>query len=152
MDPYFEHLEPETEPPGWLAAILIAVAMAVLFVWLSTAAIGADARNIVITDGDTFKCDIALGFDVVLHDQSVRIKGFDAWESTRRRRTVRVTERELGKGLEAKAALANLLHHAEHVGLVEADGRDPYGRRLLWVYADGKEVGAILRAQGHERK
>jgi endonuclease YncB( thermonuclease family) len=151
MTPYFDDDDLSADPPYWWQSLVIAIALAVLMV-VCAAASAADARNIVITDGDTFKCDIALGFDTVIEDQAVRINAYDAWETSRRRQTVKITDAELAKGMQAKAALANLLHHADHVGLVEVKGRDPYGRRLLWVYADGKEVGAILRAQGHERK
>jgi endonuclease YncB( thermonuclease family) len=119
---------------------------------LTATASAAECRHVRVLDGDTFVSDIELGFDVVLHQQTIRIHGYDAWESSYRRQTVIFAKDELAKGALAKAALEKLLGSASKVVVQEVAGRDPYGRQLLDVFADGKEVGAILRAQGHERK
>ena len=41
-------------------------------------------RLIKIIDGDTFDCDIDLGFDVILSKQRIRLSGLDTWESRTR--------------------------------------------------------------------
>ncbi len=107
--------------------------------------------NPVVHDGDTFVCDIVLGFDVVLRDQHVRVNAFDAWEVSRVRQTVKITDGELQKGLLAKAALVKLFAEAKLIQVIEPAARDPYGRRLLWVYVDGQELGGVMRKAGHER-
>lgn len=108
--------------------------------------------NIRVHDGDTIKADVVLGFGLVWHDRDIRVAGFDAWESNRARRTVKVTAGEIEKGKLATAALEQLLGSAKRVSVLESSGpRDPHGRVLLWVFADGKEIGATMRAAGHER-
>jgi len=111
---------------------------------------GATLANVKIHDGDTFVADIVLGFDIVLAQQTVRIFAFDAWEVSRQRQTVTITDGELAKGQLAKAALEKLFASGV-VTVVESGKRDPYGRRSLWVFVDGKEVGALMRADGWER-
>ena len=110
---------------------------------------GAELRRIRCLDGDTIVADISLGFDVVLAQQTIRIHNYDAWETSYRRQTIEYATDELAKGALAKAALEKLL--TGKVTVLEVAGRDPYGRRLLEVYADGVNVGETLRAQGHER-
>lgn len=119
---------------------------------LAVATDAAELANIKVIDGDTFRADIQLGFGVTLPAQDVRVMGFDAWETSYRRKTVNIVPSELVRGQQAKKALEKLLSGAKIVTAIEPTDKDPYGRRLLWVYADGKEIGAILRAQGHERK
>lgn len=117
-----------------------------------SSALAAEAKIVKVIDGDTFTADLHVGFDIVLSGQTVRIYGFDAWELSRARRTVNVTDAEIAKGKSAKIALEQLLRGAERVEVREVMGRDPFGRRLLEVYADGKEVGRTMRDKGHERK
>lgn len=116
---------------------------------LTSTATAAELRHIRTLDGDTIVADIALGFDVVLAQQTIRIHNYDAWETSYRRQTIEYATDELAKGALAKAALEKLL--TGKVTAQEVAGRDPYGRRLLEVYADGVNVGETLRAQGHER-
>jgi endonuclease YncB( thermonuclease family) len=122
------------------------IALLLLF---TSAANAAELRHIRCLDGDTIVASIDLGFDVILDQQTIRIHGYDAWETSYRRQTIRYAPDELAKGALAKAALEKLL--TGKVTVQEVAGRDPYGRRLLEVYADGVNVGETLRAQGHER-
>ncbi len=132
---------------------LIAIIVALVYVaCVVKACYSAEARSIIVLDGDTFRSDLHLGFDVVLHDQTVRIHNFDAWEVSRKRRTVTIDNAELEKGEKAKQALAAMLHSAKRVEVVESGERDPYGRRSCAVYVDGKSAVDALRAGGHERK
>jgi endonuclease YncB( thermonuclease family) len=112
-----------------------------------------------VLDGDTIEADIMLGFDVTLDDQSIRLQGFDAWEVSRRRRTVTVTDDELAKGAIAKKELTELL--ATHKGRIylrpAKEGRGVYGRVVgyLVIYTkDGDiiDVDKWMKGRGHARE
>jgi len=133
----------------FLAAATIAVATLLFGGNLFPIGNAAECRHIRVLDGDTFVASIDLGFDVILDAQTIRIHNYDAWETSYRRQTIEYATDELAKGALAKAALEKLL--TGKVTVQEVAGRDPYGRRLLDVYADGVSVGETLRAQGHER-
>jgi len=143
-----EVIAPVDSVAGRVAKVL-SHALAILLLLTSTAA-AAECRNIRCLDGDTLVADIDLGFDVVLSQQTIRIHNYDAWETSYRRQTIVFAKDELAKGALAKAALEKLLTGSK-VTVEEVAGRDPYGRRLLDVYANGVNVGETLRAQGHER-
>jgi endonuclease YncB( thermonuclease family) len=111
-----------------------------------------------VHDGDTFTGSVALGFDLQLASQPIRLAEFDAWEITRGRFGDKTTEAELLKGQKAKADLETLLRKAKHVyGLtVNKSGREKYGRLLLKVKIVDEEgrvqdVAELMRAMGHER-
>jgi micrococcal nuclease len=61
------------------------------------------ATLVKIIDGDTFDCDIDLGFNVWMHKQRVRLYNIDTPES----RTRNLAEKALG--LKAKQLLTDLL-------------------------------------------
>jgi hypothetical protein len=111
--------------------------------------------SISVYDGDTITADVHLGLDVVLHDQRVRLTGFDAWELTRARRTVEITDEELVKGRKARDALQELLGAGAAYLVPEARGKDPYGRllgRLIVGTSDGPlDVAKQMRMAGHDR-
>lgn len=108
-----------------------------------------------VHDGDTATVDVLFPWGVTLTDQSVRMQGFDAWEVTRTRQTVRVTDAEIERGKAARDALKRLLETADAVYLSPADERDPYGRlpAFVVVWYDGKliEVSAWMTEHGHAR-
>jgi endonuclease YncB( thermonuclease family) len=111
--------------------------------------------SVSVYDGDTITCDVHLGLDVVLHDQRVRLAGFDAWELTRARRTVNVTEEEIAKGEKARDYLQELLGAGAAYLVPEVRGKDPYGR-LLGRLVVGTEEGPLdvaeqMRRDGHDR-
>ena len=64
-----------------------------------------------IVDGDTFDCDIDLGFSVVLSKQRIRLMGVDTWESRTR------DKEEKAKGLIAKQFTKDMLEGAEEITL-----------------------------------
>lgn len=112
----------------------------------------------VVIDGDTLDVDIALPFDVVLRNQRLRCSDFDAWESTRRRRTIEITEAELAKGQRASTELRDMLKSADGLWIRSAwpTERDAYGRILAVVYVDPKDGGmqqlaTWMRNMGHVR-
>jgi endonuclease YncB( thermonuclease family) len=136
---------------------LIATIAALVFIaCVAKAARSAEAVNITVIDGDTFRASIELGFGVVLKDQTVRIYKFDAWETAKHRQTLDLSplewNEEIRKGISAKFALEKLLKEAKKVEVREVQGRDPWGRLLLECYADGLHVGDTMTAKGHARK
>lgn len=96
-----------------------------------------------IHDGDTLTATIALGFGIQLVKVNIRAWGYDAWEITKTRRTVKVTPEEIRKGAFARDALKLLWSNAglwaEETGI-----RDPYGRvscKLWSKWVNSKAVG-----------
>jgi endonuclease YncB( thermonuclease family) len=123
---------------------------------IAAPAYGAELTDYTVLDGDTVRGSIDLGFGVVLKDQTIRIYGFDAWESTKHRQTLDLTpkewEQEIIKGKVAKTSLESLLKLAKKVRVHEVSGEsDPYGRRLAEIYADDRHVGDAMKAKGHAR-
>jgi hypothetical protein len=90
-------------------------------------------------DGDTFKADILLPWGVTLRDQHVRCAGYDAWEITRGRQTVEVTDAEIEKG---KAALAGLQGLCSGAVPFLSPVYDAKGRQLDSVY--GRLQGRLI--------
>ena len=90
--------------------------------------------NIRVIDGDTVEADIHLPLDIVVQKQSIRLAGYDAWESSKRRRSVNVTDEEVIKGKEATEALEALLASGSvSIKILSERSRDSYGsaRRSL---------------------
>ena len=111
--------------------------------------------SVSVYDGDTVTADVHLGLDVVLRGQRIRLAGLDAWEITRARRTVEITDEELVKGQQARDGLRELLGAGAAYLVPEARGKDPYGR-LLGRLVVGTERGPIdvaqqMRFRGHDR-
>lgn len=111
-----------------------------------------------IKDGDTGQVDIILPFPpgLILEDQDCRFQGYDAWESSKRRTAVRVTDEEVRKGKIAAAALTELAANADKAYLAPvAEGQFSYGRQegYLILWDDGKEidVAAWMKSHGHCR-
>ena len=94
-----------------------------------------------VVDGDTVDVTLALGFDVKLHKQRVRLHGIDPPES----RTRNLEEKKLG--LAAKERLKELC-----VGRfkVKSLGKGKYGRVLGIPYTeDGQDICQLLIDEGH---
>jgi hypothetical protein len=113
-----------------------------------------------VKDGDTIQADIHLGFDVVLNDQSIRCSDYDAWESSKRRRSVNVTDEEVEKGRLATVYLQELLGSSK-VFLQESGqkkSRDVYGRVLGKLHVQKQNqrylerVSTLMKAGGHLRE
>ena len=112
-------------------------------------------NNIIIIDGDTIKGNIEVGRSIVLIDQYIRLLGYDAWECSRRRRTVNITDEELVKGKLAQVALSKLIEESVGVYLTD-DGLDNYGRHLGYlrvIQEDGSVVCVEkwMKENGHQR-
>ena len=114
--------------------------------------------NIRVIDGDTVEADIQLPLDIVVQKQSIRLAGYDAWEASKRRRSVNVTDEEVIKGKEATEALEALLASGSvSIKMLPKRSRDSYGRVLgeAFVYwADSAEPISVkdhMIKNGHSR-
>lgn len=131
-----------------------------------TAAIAAPPRVLVpcdvtaVKDGDTIEATIRLPYPpgLVLENQDVRLQGFDAWESSKRRKAVNVTDTEVRKGKVAAAALAKLVIDSEAAYLAPVETPQfSYGRQEGFLYLYDAEtdtltdVAAWMAEQGHCR-
>lgn len=114
-----------------------------------------------VKDADTVVADVTLPFPpgLVLHDQDVRLQGFDAWETSRRRTAVRVTDAEIRKGKAATAALEALVAESERCYLAPVEhSQFTYGRLegyLILYDADTDRVTEVAdwaRENGHCRE
>lgn len=111
-----------------------------------------------VHDGDTIQVTIKFPWGISLGPEWVRTSSYDAWEITKTRRTVVITDEELVKGREAKAAIEDLFAGGKvYVAPVEPEGsRDVYGRILADFYlvpGSGKviDVAAWMKKNGHDR-
>lgn len=156
-DPFSNDDDYGFEPPSWPQAVLIAVLMAVLFGLAAMRAIGAEVISYRVIDGDTIEASLMLEFGYPARAETFRLHQFDAWESRRIRKSLKLTpaqwDVEIPKGKAASAALSKLLAEAKVIELREVKTlrSDPWGRGLADLYVDGKLAADILRAQGHER-
>lgn len=113
--------------------------------------------NIRVKDGDTIQADIDLGRGIVWQDRTIRLKDFDAWESTHHRKTVVIADDEIAKGKKAEAALEACLMGSRVRYVLLGPGKTAeYGREEGAVYAvldDGeiRDAAQWMRDRGHER-
>jgi len=101
--------------------------------------------NIRVLDGDTFQADILLPWGVTLRQQTIRALGYDAWESSKRRRSVSVTDAEVAKGKAATVAVRKLFTTARVSCSPGKRDRGPYGRILATIWIDGKPLAEWMR-------
>ena len=103
------------------------------------------ATLVKVVDGDTIDVTLDLGFDVLLHNQRVRLAGIDTPES----RTRNLEEKKLG--LAAKERLKEIL--AEHKFKIQSLGKGKYGRILGIPHTeDGQNICQMLVDEGHARE
>ena len=93
-----------------------------------------------------------------LVDVDIRLYGYDAWEITKKRKSVKVTDAEIAKGVKAKAALEELVAKARWAYLrPESVEIDCYGRILgsLFLQIPGEDglvsVSEWMISKGHNR-
>lgn len=106
-----------------------------------------------IKDGDTIVGHIHMDWDITLRFQSIRMVDYDAWESSKIRRSVNVTDEEVRKG---KLATIELREHLRgKVLMISPRGRDNYGRLLgkIWTVENNKKtpIASFMKQQGHIR-
>lgn len=109
-----------------------------------------------VVDGDTIRGDVVLPFGITLRDQTIRALEYDAWESSRARRTVKITDEELAKGREAKAQFAKLVASGRVFVEPGRQERDPYGRLLarVWVHSEDAWISLAVwgKSKGYDRR
>ena len=86
------------------------------------------ATLVKVVDGDTIDVTLDLGFNVLLHNQRVRLAGIDTPES----RTRNLEEKKLG--LAAKERLKEIL--AENTFKIQSLGKGKHGRILGIPHTD----------------
>ena len=126
------------------------IAVALLVALAAYCASAAEATGVRVIDGDTIEVEnLDLGWSVALRDVTIRAADYDAWESSRRRRSVRVTDEEVVKGKAATEALRKYLEGKTLT--VTPAGQDRYGRLLGVLQVDGTSVADWMKTNGHLR-
>lgn len=103
------------------------------------------------TDGDTVKADINMPFDVTLRNQEIRFLGFDAWEVTKKRQSVVVTDAEVIKGAKAKIAFKTWAAGKKFTIVPGDKPRDNYGRILAYGFFDKQSLADFMIKNDHDR-
>lgn len=99
-----------------------------------------------IHDGDTMRVRVHFPWGISL-EENVRCLGYNAWEVTKGRRTVKVTDDEVKKGKFALQQVQSLIQ-GNRVFISpesEAGTRDPYGRLLAFVRVESG--GQLIRLE-----
>lgn len=113
-------------------------------------------RLTAVHDGDTLTGDILFPFGVALLSESIRCDGYDAWEISRGRGGVVVTDAELQKGKIARDAFTDLLKSADAVLAVPGKGDRSFGRLIAKIYIVKGEkiidVAEWMDDHGHTRE
>lgn len=104
-----------------------------------------NAKIVRWVDGDTVDVDIDLGFDIVLHNQRVRLFGIDAPES----RTRDLDEKQ--RGLEAKAYCERTVPQGSTVQL-KSHKSGKYGRILGEIIYNDTNINLLLIEEGYAIK
>lgn len=113
-----------------------------------------------VIDGDTLEAELLhLPYGLALTDVTLRMADYDAWESSKRRTSVKVTDEEVKRGRRATEELTALLNEHEFRVLPsdEGDARDVYGRLLVIVEVKLPEHGwqplaKWMQLHGHIRQ
>lgn len=144
--------------------LLLAAAGLFALGWLACLAAGGDPpvylplTKVRVQDGDTLRADIELPYGLAWQGRTIRIEDFDAWETSRARRTIGpIDDEELAKGQLAKQALAALAFSGRLYILADRQPRWSYGRLIGRVYVQPfdapalVDVGDWMRERGHAR-
>lgn len=147
------------EAPNALLVAILAIGALVALSHLLRAAepCYVPIRVLSIHDADTLRADVLLPWGVTLRDRTLRLD-YDAWEISRVRQTVEVTDEEIAKGKAAREGLAAILSTATAVYVQPTD--EEYGayNRLsasLWIKPKEGPLVSVRRwaeANGHVRK
>lgn len=111
-----------------------------------------------VVDGDTIQGTLLLPWDIAIYPAKIRAGTYDAWEISRRRRSLQITDEEIRKGKATKKALEGFLATGRvflGTGASSRGKRDNYGRivGVLFLAADNRvlRVGEWMRNNGHVR-
>jgi len=100
-----------------------------------------------IKDADTFKTQFEIFPDTYMV-RNVRLQGCDAWETSKRRRSVNVTDAEVVLGHRAKKFVEEKIGEANQTTLIVVD-IDMYGRVLGNIMIDGQNLCDLLIKNCH---
>lgn len=90
-------------------------------------------------DGDTYECDVDLGFKV--HSRvTIRLQGLDT------------PERNTPEGKAAQAFAAHALMHAQQIVVRTFKDQQSFARWVADVWIDGYPLADVLRAAGYEKR
>ncbi len=109
-----------------------------------------------VIDGDTLVGRVSLPWGETSRDITFRAADFDAWEASKRRRSVTVTDEEVAKGKDAKDWLAKLVkkERLRVQPMKEGSSQDKYGRALGVFYVQGdppRRLADMATESGHVR-
>lgn len=109
-----------------------------------------------VVDGDTVDVDILMPWGVTLRNQRVRCADYDAWESSKRRKSVEVTDAEVIRGNKATTYLETIIRSGRLFIQPADEDRDNYGRVLGNLYLQTPDglfrVADIMKAKRHVRQ
>ena len=97
------------------------------------------ARCTSVYDGDSVTLDIDLGFNIVMHNQKIRLLGINTPE-------VRGSDRL--DGLIARDRLRELIEGKDIIMVSHRDKSGKYGRLLATIYTNGINVNQLLINEG----
>ena len=97
------------------------------------------ARCTSVYDGDSVTLDIDLGFNIVMHNQKIRLLGINTPE-------VRGSDRL--DGLIARDRLRELIEGKDIIMVSHRDKSGKYGRWLATIYTNGINVNQLLINEG----
>ena len=97
------------------------------------------ARCTSVYDGDSVTLDIDLGFNIVMHNQKIRLLGINTPE-------VRGSDRL--DGLISRDRLRELIEGKDIIMVSHRDKSGKYGRWLATIYANETNVNQLLIDEG----
>ena len=97
------------------------------------------ARCISVYDGDSVTLDIDLGFNMIMHNQKIRLLGINTPE-------VKGTDRL--DGLVSRDRLRELIEGKDIIMVSHRDRSGKYGRWLATIYSNGLNVNQLLIDEG----
>ena len=97
------------------------------------------ARCISVFDGDSVTLDIDLGFNMIMHNQKIRLLGINTPE-------VRGSDRL--DGLVSRDRLRELIEGKDIIMVSHRDKSGKYGRWLATIYANETNVNQLLIDEG----
>ena len=104
-----------------------------------------NAKVIRVIDGDTFECQIDVGFSITI-TAKLRLAEIDTPESWRP-----INEAERAHGNEAKTFVEDLILNKQVVIATEKTGK--YGRYIAYVrLPDGRDLTTLLIESGFEKR
>ena len=96
------------------------------------------AKITKFVDGDTVRCDIDLGFDTILHNQTIRLFGIDTPESRTRDKEEKYYGKLAAKFLKDQCYKKNIILRTHK------DQKGKFGRILGEIIVDGVNINKLM--------